>query len=80
MFDFGDKVENVVTGYSGKIVSYAVYCNGCVRYKVVRGLLKDKSEYDQIWLDEGQLKIKESSKTTSNNTPTKKTGGPANAK
>lgn len=36
-----------------------------------------QSEYDQIWLDEGQLKIKESSKTTSNSTPTKKTGGPA---
>ena len=55
LFQLGEKVKDVLTGFIGIIVCQARWLNGCVKYGVQGVLKKDGVVPDPQWIDEGQL-------------------------
>lgn len=55
--ELGDRVEDLVTGFSGIVSSYAICLNGCDRVGVQPPIDKEKKHPDSIWFDVTQLKI-----------------------
>lgn len=56
MVRLGDKVEDMVTGFSGIAVARSEYLNGCIRFGV-QGPLHDGIPTEWQWFDEAQLHI-----------------------
>lgn len=54
-FEFGDEVEDKVTGFRGTLTGYARYLTGCDQC-LVNPKTTDTSKYpDGTWLDENRL-------------------------
>jgi len=71
--NFLDEVEDIVTGFKGKVASKLVYANGCVRW-VVHPPYKGEKDYDKYQiLANKRLKIIRANKEPVNSP---KTGGP----
>lgn len=51
--ELGEKVKDIITGFTGTVVARAEYLNGCIQYQIV-GKEPDK----EIWIDEAQLKVR----------------------
>jgi hypothetical protein len=56
MVRLGDRVEDMVTGFSGIAVAKSEYLNGCVRYGV-QGPLHDGVPTEWQWFDDSQLHV-----------------------
>lgn len=55
-----DEVKDTLTDFKGIVVARCIYLNGCVRCQVQpRKLDKDGLIIEGVWIDEGQLTIKE---------------------
>lgn len=54
-FQLGDRARDLVTGFSGVIISRTEYLNGCIRYGIQPPLDKDGKMPDAVWIDEQQL-------------------------
>ncbi len=60
MIELKDKVEDMITGFSGTAIAKSIYLNGCVQYLVQpKGLKDDGGKKESEWFDEGQLCITE---------------------
>ncbi len=53
----GNKVKDIVTGFTGIAISKAEYLNGCVRYCVQPLVDKEGKYLKGEYIDEGQLVI-----------------------
>ena len=77
-FEFGQKVKDRYTGFTGKVAGRAIYLNGCVRLCIQPEFTKtlDKDYARGMWFPEGQLDVigKLIKKTETETT----TGGPTN--
>lgn len=74
-FNFLDEVEDVLSGFRGKIASKLVYINGCVRWRVVPPYKTNKDDDDSHRnIPDKQLKLIKSAKAVT--TAPKSTGGP----
>lgn len=72
-FDNGQRVKDLVDGFSGIITGRCEYLNGCRQYRVSPSKLKqDGTPAEGIWIDEAQLTV--SGKGIS--VQKKETGGP----
>ena len=56
-FSNGDKVEEIVTGFTGIITGAACYLTGCNTYLVVAECKDRFTEAKSIWYDEGRLNL-----------------------
>ena len=74
-YPLGAKAECTITGFKGTITAYALYLNGCVRYKIqpVLPAGKKAEDYAAQYLPEGSLKVTNLPKKEKEPT---KTGGP----
>lgn len=55
-FALGEKVKDIVTGYSGVIMGASVFLTGCNQYGVLpQKLSKDGDVTDWRWFDENRL-------------------------
>lgn len=57
--ELGDKVEDMVTGFAGIVVSTTNYLNGCTRIAVQPQTLFEGQPAKESWFDSPQLLIKE---------------------
>ncbi len=57
MVKLGDKVKDVVSGFTGIAVSQHIYLQGCHRFSVQPPLKKDGTLPDAGSFDEPQLKV-----------------------
>ena len=55
--NLGDKVKDIVTGFTGIITAKTTFLNGCVRVSVQSDKLKDGIPTDPQWFDEPQVRI-----------------------
>ncbi|KKN02600.1 hypothetical protein LCGC14_1116030 [marine sediment metagenome] len=55
-FEVGNKVKDLVTGFSGIIIGRTDWLTGCNTYGVKSEKLKDGLPMEAEWLDEIQLK------------------------
>lgn len=55
-FALGEKVKDIVTGFSGIATSRVEYLNGCVQYCVSPPIDGDGKEVAPLYFDEGQLR------------------------
>jgi hypothetical protein len=53
--EFGQEVEDEITGFKGKVTGRAVYINGCARCWVEPRVVKGEMKEGQ-WINEGRLK------------------------
>lgn len=44
-FDFGDRVTDIICGFSGWVTAVSIYLNGCVQYAVQPRISVDSKEY-----------------------------------
>ena len=74
-YPLGAQAECTITGFKGTITAYALYLNGCVRYKIqpVLPAGKKAEDYAAQYLPEGSLKVTKMPKQAKEST---KTGGP----
>jgi hypothetical protein len=56
MFNFGDKVKDIVSGFEGIVVGKTEWMNGCIRYSL-QGPVKDGKIPEMEWVDEQQLTL-----------------------
>ncbi len=73
-FDFGEKVKDIVTGFTGIVLGRTDYATGCRHYGLLNQKLQDGKISDWIWLDENRLVSM--GKKIKLNTPVKDPGGP----
>jgi hypothetical protein len=57
-FELGQKVECIVTGFTGIVIGRNEWLNGCKQYCVKRKIDKEGNIKEGQWIDEEQLKIK----------------------
>jgi len=58
MIQLGDRVKDIITGYTGIVTGRGDFLYGCVRFIVADEKLDDKGKvHEGHWFDEGQLKI-----------------------
>jgi hypothetical protein len=58
-YEWGTKVIDVITGFTGIITGYASYMTGCDKY-LIQPFCENEWKYPEgEWLDEGRLKIVE---------------------
>ena len=80
--ELGNKVKDVVTGFTGIAVAKVEYLNGCVQF-CVKGSSDGKSMPDGHYIDIGQLKFvskgvavkKKDTGGVMSDSPSKKNGG-----
>ena len=53
----GDKVQDMVTGFTGIAGSITEYLNGCRRIMIIPPLDGDGKYQDEQWFDEPQVKV-----------------------
>ncbi len=52
--NFGDKVTDSVSGFSGTLTARTVYDNGCVKW-LVEGRMREDGKLPTQWFDEQRL-------------------------
>ena len=57
MVNLGDKVKDVVSGYSGIAVAKVTYLQGCDRIAIQAPVEKNEKPKDWQYFDEPQLKV-----------------------
>jgi hypothetical protein len=57
MINLGDKVRDVVTGFTGIVTSRTAHINGCIQYGVKSNKLQNGKPVDAEWVDEKQLVV-----------------------
>jgi len=73
MVKIGDKVKDIVTGFTGIAVAKTEWLNGCSRFGVQSDVLKDGMPTDTQWFDAPQLELVEADKVRGGK---RDTGGP----
>ena len=58
-FQNGDKVTEIVTGFTGTITGTCFYLTGCSQYLVVPKCKDEFTKAEGTWYDEGRLEIVE---------------------
>jgi len=54
----GQKVKDIVTGFTGIAVAKCEYLNGCIQFQVVPRFSPESGiQYRNMWIDESQLSI-----------------------
>ena len=56
IFELGQEVEDIVTGFTGIVRSRSQWLTGCNTYGVVSRKLKDDKPQEPVWFDEHILK------------------------
>jgi len=56
-FEFGDQVENTLTGLAGTVVGVSVWNNGCIHIGIQPREVKDGKSVDVSWIDEQDLML-----------------------
>ncbi len=75
--ELGDKVKDVISGFTGIVTGKSEFLHGCIRYGICPQELHDGATIDTHWFDEPQLELIESNVVAvDNKTPEDKTGGP----
>ena len=76
--DFGDQVEDTITGFKGTVIAITQWMYGCRRITVQpKGLNKDGEIYGHEQFDEPQLKVTKAAKIPAAVKKTRAaTGGP----
>ena len=59
MIKVGDRVKDIVTGYTGIAVARTEWLNGCIRFTVQSNEYHDSKPVDSLCVDEPQLVIVE---------------------
>lgn len=72
-FSLGEKVQDKVTGFIGRIVGISFWLNGCVQCGVKATVDKDGKIREAEWFDDQQLALVSSNERQG---AQKKTGGP----
>lgn len=72
-FNFGDKVKDRVSGFTGIVIARYEWMNGCIRYEVQPDKLKDSKPIDPLSFDVGQLDLVKAGVVSVVSAPT---GGP----
>lgn len=62
LYDFGVVVEDIITGFKGKIVSKSISVSGDIAYGVSQEFNNMNRSNDAIWFDEGRLEVKNEKK------------------
>jgi len=62
IYDFGDKCEDKITGFKGKVVSMNIAITGDISYCISPKYSKKNTNNDGQWFDEGRLVLKNKSK------------------
>ncbi len=55
--EFGKTVSDLTTGFSGKVIGFAVYSTGCKQYLVAPPVGKSGEWRDSQWFDDGRLGV-----------------------
>jgi hypothetical protein len=77
-FELGEKVSDVITGFTGIITGAAKYITGCNQYCIQPIDKKDKTKkLDINWFDENRLKSLPGKKIVIQEDKNKFDGGPA---
>ena len=71
--EFGDKVKDTITGFSGVVTALAYYSTGCNQALIQPELGKDGEWQDARWFDFERVQVTEPKAITIKSTPT---GGP----
>lgn len=75
IFQFGDEVKDVVTGFKGILVARAMWLHGCNKAQVQPKMKRGATKYpDAKFFDESQLKLVKAKVAVVKKT--KRTGGP----
>lgn len=53
----GDKVRDIVTGFTGTVVNKTEFLNGCVQYGVIPKCGKDNKAPEEVGIDEQNLEV-----------------------
>lgn len=56
-FQNGDKVEELITGFTGTITGTCFYITGCNQYLIVPKCKDVSTKVESVWYDEGRLKL-----------------------
>lgn len=71
-FRLGNRVKDIVTGFTGIATAKCEYLNGCIQYCVKPPVKEEDKMPEGIYIDEGQLEFVDSGLIM----PKKETGGP----
>ena len=75
--ELGDKVKDVISGFTGIVIAKSEFLHGCIRCGISPQELHDGGTIDTHWFDEPQLElIKKKVVEVGDKTPDKVTGGP----
>ena len=74
-FNFGDKVEDTISGYTGVIVTFLEYDRGCIQYAVQAKAPKVGKLPHPEYIDEGHLILIKSKKQLETPDPPRRRGG-----
>lgn len=55
--DFGDKVQDIVTGFEGVVIGKNAWMTGCEQCAVQPCVIKDGKLSDATWFDHTRLKV-----------------------
>ena len=72
-FRQGDLVEDIITGFKGRVIARSEWLNGCMQYVVKPPIDKDGKRLDGEWIDEDQLRLVDSTNPMVRKSPS---GGP----
>lgn len=53
----GDEVRDMVTGFTGIVISVTEFLNGCRRLCVCPPVKEDNTFRDERWFDDGQIEV-----------------------
>lgn len=56
-FQLGQRVKDIVTGFTGIIIGRLEYLNGCIQYGIKPGLDKDGKILEASWIDQAQIEV-----------------------
>jgi len=76
-FKLGSVVEDVITGFKGKVIAHCIFLNGCVQHEVMPEMTDKQTEYPKAkWIDDEQLRLVKPTEIESSGE--KPPGGPHN--
>jgi hypothetical protein len=72
MIDLGSEAKDRITKFSGVIIGYCKYLNGCERYLIQPKKLRNEKMVEAEWIDSQQVEVTKAVKKKT----VKKVGGP----
>jgi hypothetical protein len=74
--ELGQKVQDVVSGFTGIAVGIHHFLNGCTRVSVAPPVDKEGKMQEEKWFDIQQIMVVDAQKVLEQKPEAKKTGGP----